>query len=229
MSIKQRNVVLVSKDKEGNTCIDMPLTVIEQIENWANAIASVEEARAGVDNTKIMTPYLVKLITDAVASTACPTGMIAFFAVKEIPAGWLLCNGANVSRTEYAKLFSIWGTKWGAGDGSTTFALPNLEGRFLEGTTDLSKVGNYVEAGLPNISGAVEEGYFTDNVLNESWNWESGAMYWTRATVINRNTDDGSGGYGKRLNFDASRSSSIYSSSSVVQPPSMLALPCIKA
>ena len=223
MSIKQRNVVLVSKDSSGNKCIDMPLTIIEQIENWADAIASVQEAQAGVNNTKIMTPYLVKLITDAVASTACPTGMIAFFAVKDIPAGWLLCNGANVSRTEYAKLFSIWGTKWGAGDGSTTFALPNLEGRFLEGTTDLSKVGNYIEAGLPNITG-----YFYGR---SDWTWRTlgtnGAFY--AGPSFNRNDSTASGGHSyESCAFDASRSSPIYGETDMVQPPALLMVPCIK-
>ena len=223
MSIKQRNVVLVSKDKEGNTCIDMPLTVIEQIENWANAIASVEEARAGVDNTKIMTPYLVKLITDAVASTACPTGMIAFFAVKEIPAGWLLCNGANVSRTEYAKLFSIWGTKWGAGDGSTTFALPNLEGRFLEGTTDLSKVGNYVEAGLPNITGNF---WSPGDIVCSGYHF-SGAF--VAGTNHGRNDSSQQEWHDyPSISFNASQSKSIYGRSTTVQPAALRFLPCIK-
>jgi microcystin-dependent protein len=45
------------------------------------------------------------------------------------PAGWLLCDGAAISRTTYAALFTAIGTKYGVGDGSTTFNVPNLKGK----------------------------------------------------------------------------------------------------
>lgn len=45
------------------------------------------------------------------------------------PQHYLLCNGQEVSRTDYAELFAIIGTTWGAGNGSTTFNVPNLQGR----------------------------------------------------------------------------------------------------
>lgn len=50
-----------------------------------------------------------------------------------VPAGWLDCDGAAVSRTTYAALFAAIGTTWGAGDGSTTFTLPDLRRRTLVG------------------------------------------------------------------------------------------------
>ena len=56
-------------------------------------------------------------------------GMIQMFAGSTAPSGWLLCQGQAVSRTTYAKLYSVIGTKWGSGDGSTTFNLPDLRGR----------------------------------------------------------------------------------------------------
>ena len=80
-----------------------------------------------------------------------PTGMISAF--NNVPEGWLQCNGAAVSRTTYAALFSVIGTKYGSGDGSTTFNLPNLHHKFIEGTNTTSEVGQSVSAGLPNISG----------------------------------------------------------------------------
>ena len=83
--------------------------------------------------------------------SSVPTG--AIMAFNDVPEGWLECNGAAVSRTTYARLFAKVGTKWGAGDGSTTFNLPNLEGRVLQGTTNLSEVGTLKEAQLPNITG----------------------------------------------------------------------------
>ncbi|ASJ58997.1 tail fiber protein [Sinorhizobium meliloti] len=62
-----------------------------------------------------------------------PAGMIAPFAMSTPPTGWLECSGAAVSRTTYATLFSAIGTTWGAGDGSTTFNLPDLRAEFLRG------------------------------------------------------------------------------------------------
>lgn len=68
-------------------------------------------------------------ITNRLAAT--PAGSVAHFAAGTAPAGWLKANGATVSRTLYAALFAAIGTTYGAGDGSTTFALPDLRGEFL--------------------------------------------------------------------------------------------------
>lgn len=61
---------------------------------------------------------------------------IAGFPLASAPAGWLKANGAAVSRTAYADLFSRIGTTFGAGDGSTTFNLPDYRGEFLRGFDD---------------------------------------------------------------------------------------------
>jgi microcystin-dependent protein len=58
-----------------------------------------------------------------------PTGSVLPYCSSTLPAGWLLCDGAAVSRTTYARLFGVVGTAFGAGDGSTTFNLPDLRGR----------------------------------------------------------------------------------------------------
>ena len=63
-------------------------------------------------------------------------GEVAFFARSTPPSGWLKANGAAVSRTTYAALFAAIGTTFGAGDGSTTFNLPDLRGEFLRGVDD---------------------------------------------------------------------------------------------
>lgn len=63
-------------------------------------------------------------------------GDIKFHAANAIPPGWLKANGAAVSRTAYAALFAAIGTTYGAGDGATTFNLPDLRGEFLRGYHD---------------------------------------------------------------------------------------------
>ena len=62
-----------------------------------------------------------------------PVGAVIDFAAASLPAHYLLCNGAAISRTTYALLFSIIGTTWGVGDGSTTFNLPNLADQVIAG------------------------------------------------------------------------------------------------
>lgn len=62
-------------------------------------------------------------------STSTPSGTVTQFAGASVPAGWLECNGAAVSRATYSSLFAAIGTTWGIGDGSTTFNLPDARGR----------------------------------------------------------------------------------------------------
>lgn len=62
-----------------------------------------------------------------------PAGAVMDFAMNAAPAGWLACDGAAVSRVTYAALFAAIGTTWGAGDGSTTFNLPDMRGYFRRG------------------------------------------------------------------------------------------------
>jgi microcystin-dependent protein len=56
-------------------------------------------------------------------------GLIMMWAGAAAPDGWLICDGQAISRVTHADLFAIIGTTYGAGDGSTTFNLPNLKGR----------------------------------------------------------------------------------------------------
>lgn len=63
-------------------------------------------------------------------------GSIVPFAGSTLPNGYLLCDGSSVSRTDYAELFSVIGTKFGDGDGSTTFNVPNLNGRLAIGKSN---------------------------------------------------------------------------------------------
>ena len=62
-----------------------------------------------------------------------PAGSVFTFATSTVPSGYLECNGAAVSRSTYASLFSSISTTWGTGDGSSTFNLPDLRGQFVRG------------------------------------------------------------------------------------------------
>ena len=67
------------------------------------------------------------------AQGGVPSGAVFCMAVAIVPSGYLECNGAAVSRTGYAALFAVIGTQYGAGNGSSTFNLPDLRGEFVRG------------------------------------------------------------------------------------------------
>jgi microcystin-dependent protein len=77
------------------------------------------------------------LLTNLPSSTAVPTGTVLPYAGSSAPTSYLFCDGSNVSRTTYATLFGIVSTVYGVGDGSTTFTLPDLRGRFVAGRDDM--------------------------------------------------------------------------------------------
>lgn len=150
-----------------------------------------------------------------------PTGMIAYS--HEVPDGWLQCNGAAVSRTTYAALFAVIGTKYGSGDGRTTFNLPNIHRRFIEGTTSASEVADMVSAGLPDITGTTR-GALVRN--GESSDRPTGALDYSE--TYSAQVSGGSDFWASVLSIAARWSSSTYGSSSTVQPASLRLFAIIK-
>lgn len=164
-----------------------------------------------------------KFVQDAIKRNAgAPTGVVVGFMGKTIPSGWLLCNGQNVSRTTYANLWTVLG-KPNTGDKSTTFTLPNLTGRFLEGATTPLTVKN---AGLPNVLGKASwrlMGY--PHQQNEF----TGAFRNAEATNSIQVATNAPVEYWKSaIDFNASRSNAIYGKSNTVQPNSVTTLFIIK-
>lgn len=124
-------------------------------------VKQYQNVDATLDPTSLYTNFVAALVSiisansvnAAALKAAFPVGSYLLYAGKVCPSGFLPCNGGAISRTTYAELFTAIGTTYGAGDGSTTFNLPNQDGRVLQGTNDLSKVGQYLAASLPNIVG----------------------------------------------------------------------------
>lgn len=146
------------------------------------------------------------------------TGMVVAFSANSAPKnGFLLCNGAEVSRTTYATLFSVIGITYGSGDGSTTFNLPNLTDKFIQGS---GTAGTVKSAGLPNINATWNSVFETANTGYKAG--DSGAVSTSDSTrgydmeVPNYAGSD----YVKRT-FNASRSNPIYGNSTTVQPPAL--------
>jgi microcystin-dependent protein len=96
-------------------------------------------------------------ISSALGGTvgAVPIGSVTAFAGSAAPSGWLMCGGQTVSRTQFSGLFLTIGTTYGAGDGSTTFALPDLRGRTIAGEDDMGgTAANRLTTGGAGINGA---------------------------------------------------------------------------
>ncbi|MCP1443744.1 microcystin-dependent protein [Pseudomonas sp. GGS8] len=85
--------------------------------------------------------------TGMIKQTGSDIGDIKTVATAEPPKGWLKCNGDIVSRTQYAALFAAIGTRFGAGNGNTTFALPDLRGEFVRGWDDSRGIDSARELG----------------------------------------------------------------------------------
>jgi hypothetical protein len=81
----------------------------------------------------------ISATVDPVAGTM-PVGAMTQYLGTTAPTGWLLCDGANVSRSTYGGLFTVLGTRYGAGDGATTFALPDLRSRFARGSASTASL-----------------------------------------------------------------------------------------
>jgi microcystin-dependent protein len=94
------------------------------------ALADSEVTTVKIADAAVTTPKLATSTQQALL----PAGAIMPFAMNSAPSGWLAANGLAVSRTTYAALFAAIGTTYGAGDGSTTFALPDLRGYFVRGS-----------------------------------------------------------------------------------------------
>ncbi len=142
----------------------------------------------------------------------CPIGTILSFGGTTAPKGYLLCNGAAVSRTDYSALFAVIGTSFGAGDGSTTFNVPDLRGEFLRGAGTNSHtnqgnggtVGEHQDATL-----ALDIYHYTDNAL-----YVAGRNQVTRASNIDSwiTTQAGGRSYYNATSTQASPNEKLYTS-----------------
>ena len=77
-----------------------------------------------------------------IAVSPNPVGVVQPYAGSNPPVGWLICDGSQVSRTLYPELFSVLGTTYGSGDGSSTFTLPDLRGRTIAGKDGVNNMNN---------------------------------------------------------------------------------------
>lgn len=152
------------------------------------------------NSTKVATTAYVTTAMTAVSGVL--SGSIHSYAGNTIPSGYLLCNGQAVSRTTYATLFTAIGTIYGVGDGTTTFNVPNLIGKYIQhftGSANTAVGANSVSlttANLPQTTNTLTQvGSAIPIVFNSSggigdWRYLKGLAngdgsqnYWTPLSI----------------------------------------------
>lgn len=166
----------------------------------------------GVDSTSTTQAATANAVNMAYNKAVLPVGTLIPSLATSM-TGYLLCNGAAVSRATYADLFALLDTSFGTGNGSTTFNLPDFRDRTFWGAN--GNLMSILAAGLPDI-----EGFFSG--LAGMSGLSGGAI----SRLVMANSADlsiaASNIYQRyRLNFLASNSNAIYGNSTTVQPPAI--------
>lgn len=132
------------------------------VHNTTNFAHTVKAGGTGVAVPASSLAYLYCDGTDTFSPPAgltAPVGTVMDFAGAVVPTGWLLCFGQAVSRTTYTSLFQVIGTAWGAGNGSSTFNVPDCRGRFRSGLdtmggTGAGRINSVVTSALGAVGGS---------------------------------------------------------------------------
>ena len=165
-----------------------------------------------------LSAYIEKLL-----ALATPVGTCVFIMGSEIPEGFLAVNGQKVYQSVHSRLYALLAplthlTK-GTDETGAYVQLPNLDGRVLQGTSDISKVGQLLEASLPNITGEIGVDYACFYGLNGAFSNAGNNIANANGSVI--------GSTPRFAAFKASNSSSLYYGSSL-QPTAVYSLICIR-
>lgn len=220
---------------DSSQIVDLAGVIGEQIAPVEQALTGKinEKAEANhtheqyADSSHIHEQYIEAEFVETCVTAAMPAGTVIAYAGSAAPEGFIACNGAAVSRETYANLFAAIGTLYGSGDGATTFHLPDLTDRVVQGS---ATAGTALAAGLPNITGYFQQPN-KDIGMWEIYGSMSGAFSSQGGTAITKalsKFDYTSSGSSVGVNIDASRSSSIYGKSMTVQPPALTMIYCIK-
>lgn len=210
------------------------LKVAHITDNVASATKATQDSTGQTINTTYVKGVTASnsnlIITKGNGTTSTVTiiqpGTILPFAGNTIPAGYLACNGAAISRTTYSTLYNVIGTTYGAGNGSSTFNVPAIEdNRFLEFS---STRGTKKNAGLPDIYAWWCGAYEYESGMAGDNKWGDGAVATNRDTYNTIEIGDKPGDGKMNYDFHASRYNAIYGSSNTVQPKSLTVRAIIK-
>ena len=212
-------------------------------------LASRSNPIYGNSNTVTPDNWGLKIILKALPtppSTAVPTGTILDYTGLNAPDGYLIANGAEISRSTFSQLYQ-WAVAngliipqsnipttahgyFGSGNGSTTFTIPDLRGVFKRSADLASNRGGsdtraYQDSGAPNITGNIG---FSGTDPTTAVAWGNGAFSRALWAGAGNSHDYPRDNAGVEYNFDASRSSAVYGRSGDVRPRSVSTIPILK-
>lgn len=120
---------------------------------------SVADAQRVSNMEQVVSTATNKYPSSKAVNALVPVGSMIIWGGPNAPAGrWIIANGAAISRTTYAELFAVYGTTWGAGDGNTTFNLPNKQ------VLSNKVVGNGRSLSFQSIKGIMSQEKATDGL-----------------------------------------------------------------
>lgn len=149
------------------------------------SVLDTDTSLAADSDSRIATQKAVKAYVDFGGNPTSMTGVITAYGGSAAPTGWLLCNGSAVSRTTYANLFAVTSTTFGAGNGSSTFNLPNLQNRIPMGAGSATVVATFAS----RASNVITVTGLSNNAGNEFQTGQA-VFYASTSTVITGLTDD---------------------------------------
>lgn len=190
------------------------MAITDAIQTLKDTIIALLNTRSNIDLSNISSKG-----QDVIRgyASANPVGTVIAYMGKDTPAGYLLMDGREVSKTTYAALYAVVGDTMGKATNSGNFVIANVtDGRYLQGST---VAGGRVNAGLPNITGSITNmAYLTERRTTPSC-W-TGGFYYSASGGSASSTGDA-----RYLNiatmFNASKSNNTYSKSSTVTPLSL--------
>jgi microcystin-dependent protein len=139
------------------------------------------------------------------------TGSILTFAGEKIPFGYLICDGSELSRNLYSNLFKVIGTIWGAGDGSSTFNIPDLRGQFLRGVSGTSSIDPDASDRISKKNGG--------NIGNNIGSYQNDELKSHNHTISNLGTSNGCGQLiSPYTNYGCNPTSSNYTGGNETRP-----------
>ena len=170
----------------------------------------------------------VALVSDP-AGKNLPTGTCLCGLFKEAPDLFLSLDGSRIEKSDYYDLCNLlWQFNSFKGDGKTYATLPNMHHRFFEGTTTISEVATYVEAGLPNITGYINP-HGAGSTPPYTTIMTVGGAFWAPTcdgyAYVGRNTSSISAG---SIEFNANRANGYFGRASCFQPESLRSLVVVR-
>jgi microcystin-dependent protein len=172
-----------------------PTVTTPTIASFANAGHNHQDAAGGGTLAEAAIPGLT-----AKLNGIAPVGSVVMWSTTTAPSNWLLCDGSEVSRTTFAALFAVIGTTFGAGNGTTTFNLPDMITRVPRGGNPGSQAGSdnltLVAANIPSHTHAIDHDHasFSAGGGDHTHNGRTVTMQVGTGSSVDRFRDPSAGG-----------------------------------